>query len=161
MNDTTPAAGTLGIGDDGDFRIHFERELPHPPERVWAWLTEPDKLERWLPGCSIDPQIGGAVRFDFGEEGAATGEVIRVEPYSLIEHTWKWEGVPTSHVAWELAPSAAGTRLTLTHREVLAEPATEFAIGWHVMLDALRLDLAGEPTDAAWAGMDAVAALYA
>lgn len=59
MNRVANARGTLGIGSDGNFRIHFERRLPHEPERVWQWLTVPEKLERWLPGCQIDPVIGG------------------------------------------------------------------------------------------------------
>lgn len=160
MTDPANSKGTLGIGDGGDFRIHFERRLPHPPERVWQWLTVQEKLERWLPGCEIDAVLGGRVRFDFGDEGAATGEVLQVEEPAVLEHTWTWQGMPDSRVTWLLTPHEEGTLLTLVHREVMREPAKEFAVGWHVMLDALALDLAGRSTDDAWAALEHVSSLY-
>lgn len=161
MTDAMNARGTLGIGAEGDFRIRFDRLLPYPPERVWLWLTVPEKLDRWLPGCRIDAVVGGHVTFDFGEEGAATGEVRQLEEARRLEHTWVWEGVPTSQVAWTLEPVEAGTHLSLVHREVLPEPAVDFAAGWHLMLEALELDLAGEPTDKAWERAEEISAMYA
>ncbi|UFU07908.1 SRPBCC domain-containing protein [Ruania halotolerans] len=168
MNRTDTNRGTLGIGEDGTFRIHFERHLPHTPDRVWAWLTEPELLERWLPGCSIDARHGGAVTFDFGEEGTATGTVTAAAPpqgpdgTGRLVHGWVWEGVPDSEVVWHVEPTGSGTLLTLTHREVLAEPAAEFAVGWHVMLDALSLAADGraDAVDAAWANLEQVAGNY-
>lgn len=160
MSSVASPRGTLGVGSDGAFRIHFQRSLPHEPERVWQWLTVPERLKLWLPGCQIDAVVGGQVRFDFGDEGAATGEVLRVEEPVELEHTWVWQGVPDSRVVWSLEPHDEGTRLTLVHCEVLREPAAEFAIGWHIMLDALELELAGRSTDEAWAAMQDVGSLY-
>lgn len=82
MTTPTPDSlrGTLGIGADGAFRIRFERVLAHTPERVWEWITDPERLVLWLPGCTIDPRVGGAVSFDFGDEGAATGVVSEALP---------------------------------------------------------------------------------
>lgn len=161
---THAARGTLGVGPDGSFQIQFVRELPQPPEKVWRWLTEPDRLARWLPGCQIPAQEGAAVHFDFGEEGAATGEVLSIaspdEGSGHLEHTWVWEGVPTSVVTWRLEPFQTGTRLTLLHRELVEEPAREFALGWHMMLDSLQLDLEGHSTDSAWAAGEELAGIY-
>lgn len=132
--DLDTRAGTLGIGDDGSFRIEFERRLAHPVTTVWAAFADPARLGQWLPGCEIDARPGGAVRYDFGEEGTATGEVSIVEPPSdgassaRLEHTWRWEGQPDSLVTWSLDATDEGTLLRLRHREVLPEPATEFAI---------------------------------
>lgn len=163
-DDIDQSRGTLGVGPDGSFQIQFVRELPHPPEKVWLWLVQPEMLERWLPGCRIEAHPGGAVRFDFGEEGSATGEVTSVAAPDggpgLLEHTWVWEGVPASAVAWHLEPLAGGTRLILRHRDLVEEPAREFALGWHLMLDALRLDLDGRPTEPAWAAAGDLAGLY-
>lgn len=133
----------LGIGEDGAFRIRFDRTLRHPLPRVWSALIEPRRLEVWLPGCRIDARVGGAAVYDFGEEGMATGEVLALrapgasDPSAELEHTWRWEGLPDSVVTWRLDPVDAGTRLQLVHREVLRTPATEFAVGWHVILDTL------------------------
>ncbi|MGW9556312.1 SRPBCC domain-containing protein [Nocardiopsis sp. NPDC055551] len=162
-----PLRGTLGVGDDGTFGIRFERFLGHAPDRVWAWLTEEDLRERWLPGCVIEARVGGAVRFDFGAEGVATGVVAafhvpgRNGPDGFLEHGWYWEGVPESVVRWTLEGVDGGTHLTLTHRELRPEPAADFATGWHVMLDALALGVDGRPTGQAWAAMAEVAELYA
>lgn len=158
------ARGTLGVGPDGSFQIQFVRELPHTPQKVWRWLTEPDRLERWLPGCRIGGREGAAVHFDFGEEGSATGEVrsVAVPDHGTghLEHTWVWEGVPTSVVTWQLEPLGGGTRLTLLHRELVEEPAREFALGWYMMLDSLQLDLDGRSTDSAWAAAEELAGNY-
>lgn len=166
MTDSTTGSsrGTLGVGPDGSFQIQFVRNLHHSPEKVWQWLTDPELLQRWLPGCTIDARRGGAVSFDFGEEGAATGEVRSVSgagggPKEL-QHTWVWEGVPTSLVTWRLEPQDGGALLTLTHRELIEEPAREFALGWHMMLDSLQLDLEGRPTDAAWETAEKPADIY-
>lgn len=164
MSDARDLRGTLGIGDDGAFGIRFERLLGHPPERVWAWITEPERLERWLPGCAIDARVGGEARFDFGDEGTATGTVTEVVPpgrSGLLVHGWSWEGVPDSVVRWQLEEAPGGTRLTLVHRELVPEPAVDFAIGWHVMLDALALAADGEPTDTVWDSVEEIAGLYA
>lgn len=159
-----PLRGTLGVGPEGVFRIRFERVLAHSPERVWAWITDPERLERWLPGCAVDARVGGAVRFDFGDEGAATGVVSEAVPPGdpgVLAHSWCWEGVPDSVVRWTLEAAPEGTLLTLVHGELSPEPAADFATGWHVMLDALALAAGGEPTDAAWGAAGEVAALYA
>ncbi len=36
-----------------------------------------------------------------------------------------------------MEPVAVGTRLLLTHAELPREPATDFAVGWHIILDVL------------------------
>lgn len=164
MSSVEQNRGTLGIGDDGTFRIQFVRRFPVTTERLWAWLTDDELLQRWLPGCRIEGRVGGAVFFDFGEQGAATGTVSVAslpDPDGRLVHSWRWDGVPESRVTWELQPDGDGSRLTLTHGEVLPEPARDFATGWHVMLDALALSQSDESTDDAWAAIGEVAALYA
>ncbi|PWV44433.1 SRPBCC family protein [Nocardiopsis sp. L17-MgMaSL7] len=159
-----PLRGELGVGSEGEFRIRFERVLAHAPGRVWAWIAEPERLERWLPGCVIDARVGGAVRFDFGDEGTATGVVTEAVPpgdRGVLVHSWRWEGVPDSVVRWTLEPVAEGTLLTLVHSELAPDPAPDFATGWHVMLDALALAAEGEPTEGAWAALGEVAEFYA
>ncbi|WP_017587685.1 SRPBCC domain-containing protein [Nocardiopsis ganjiahuensis] len=162
--------GTLGTGPDGAFRIRFERVLAHTPERVWAWITEPGRLALWLPGCAIDPRVGGAVSFDFGDEGTATGVVGEAVPpgeaegsgtQGVLVHSWCWEGVPDSVVRWTVEAAPEGTRLTLVHSELLPGPAADFATGWHVMLDALDLAAEGRSADDAWNAVGEVAELYA
>lgn len=166
MTDTTdttgipqPGRGTLGIEPDGSFGIRFIRTLPKPPEEAWEWIADPAKLQRWLPGSHITARFGGDVSFDFGDEGRATGQVTALSSPQddtstttghFLEHTWVWEGVPTSIVTWHFQAVPEGTELTLHHRELVEGPAREFALGWHMILDSLALDVAGLDTDTAW-----------
>ena len=39
--------------------IRFERLLPGPIERVWAYLTESDKRAKWLAAGDMDLRPGG------------------------------------------------------------------------------------------------------
>ena len=41
--------------------VRFERLLPGPIERVWAYLTEPEKRARWLAGGEMELWVGGRV----------------------------------------------------------------------------------------------------
>ncbi|WP_051298153.1 SRPBCC domain-containing protein [Brevibacterium album] len=168
--DTTTApkgAGTLGVSGDGVFRIHFDRHLAHPVEKVWTALTDDRTRAVWLDGVRIDARPGGTVAYDFGEEGTATGEVLSVhgpsadDPAAELVHTWQWEGVPDSVVTWRLEGGEGGTRLQLTHSELVREPARDFAVGWHIILDSADLHLSGGDPGAAWEAYEEVAGHYA
>lgn len=56
---------------DGGYTARFERRLKHPVEKVWASLTENDKLKKWFPELRIDDlREGGVVKFDM-QNGAS------------------------------------------------------------------------------------------
>ncbi|HLS93434.1 MAG TPA: SRPBCC domain-containing protein [Microbacterium sp.] len=162
--DTGSSRGSVGVAPDGSFQVRFARNLPAAPAGVWARLADPAALAAWLPGSRIDARVGGEVRFDFGDEGAAVGEVTRADPpadgSAALAHAWRWDDLPPSNVEWSLEATTDGTRLALVHRDLTEQPAREFALGWHMILDALRLAIDGQPTDAAWEVDDAVTAAY-
>jgi uncharacterized protein YndB with AHSA1/START domain len=43
--------------------IIIEREMPHPPEKVWRALTQSPLLEEWLMKNDFQPVVGH--RFNF------------------------------------------------------------------------------------------------
>src|SRR5690606_16162153 len=45
--------------------IRFERLLPGPIERVWAWLADADKRARWLAGGELPRQPGQTFELHF------------------------------------------------------------------------------------------------
>lgn len=53
MRPTTFEPGPLAEVDcqasDDRWTLVFVRDLRHPPEKVWAALTEPAQLRRWAP----------------------------------------------------------------------------------------------------------------
>ena len=116
------AAGTLEVRDDGKYVLRFERRLAHPPEKVWAALTEPDQLRRWFPtDIEGERRPGAPIRFVFREDAPSAadmpellehdpqdldGEFTEFDPPRLLAYRWGDE-----HLRWELEPTAEGCRL--------------------------------------------------
>ena len=100
MNETTEAHAII-----------LERELPHPPEKVWRALTEPQLIEDWLMKNDFNPVVGH--RFDLRADwGGIDCKVLAVEPNKTLSYTWVSAGLE-SVVTWTLAATRTGTRLRL------------------------------------------------
>lgn len=122
MNDELSRAGNRSV-------LRMERRLAHPPERVWAALTEPDRLAEWFPAAvKAELRVGGAVEFGFGPPGVVTD----LDPPALIAYTWG-----DDHLRWEVAPDGPGSVLRLVHTFADRAGAASFAAGWHTCLAAL------------------------
>jgi uncharacterized protein YndB with AHSA1/START domain len=133
---------------DGDrWTLIFIRELHRPPEEVWPALTDPARLDRWAPFTAArdlgEPGETTLIMVDGDERTPMATVVRRAEPPHLLEFTWGGD-----LLRWELAPSGAGTRLTLRH--TLADPGMRamVAAGWHLCADTLDRLLAGEDVEA-------------
>lgn len=101
--------------------IVVETDLDAPPEKVWRALTEPEFLATWLAANDVTPQEGA--RFSIAampETGPVECEVIEADPPHEFRIRWRGgeaaTGVPSSEVAFTLAPNAAGgTFLRVVH----------------------------------------------
>jgi uncharacterized protein YndB with AHSA1/START domain len=106
MTDTAATPRTLVI----------EREMPHPPEKIWRALTEGQLLEQWLMKNDFRPVVGH--RFSFRANpapnwsGVIECEVLAVEANSRLSYSWGTLGMETV-VAWTLTPTASGTLLRM------------------------------------------------
>jgi uncharacterized protein YndB with AHSA1/START domain len=127
---------------EGRWRLRYVRRLPHPREKVWRALTEPEHLAAWFPAKIEGGWAAGApLRFVIvdWELPPTEGEVLAVEPPSLLEYRWD-----TDVLRFELEPDGDGCVLTfLDTFDELGKAARDGA-GWHACLDALELDLGGE-----------------
>ena len=127
--------------------VAWEFELG--PDVVWTALTDPVWLRRWLGTPQGDLAagravgVGDAVEIDLGGD-AATCTVRICEPGRRLLTTWTLPGEPDSLLDAVLAPTASGTRLTLTHGG-LAELAPGYAVSWHAHLVYLAGALRGSP----------------
>jgi len=78
----------------------IEREMPHPPEKIWRALTEGQLIEEWLMKNDFQPVVGH--RFNFrstpvpGWNGVIDGEVLVVEPNSRLTYSWGTMGMETA-----------------------------------------------------------------
>ncbi|MGK9125805.1 SRPBCC family protein [Olivibacter sp. SA151] len=133
--------------------IRFERLLPGPIERVWAYITESDKREKWLASGEMDLKVGGKVNLHFVHANLSSyqetppdkykcyehgnsfsGTVIQCTPPYLLTFTWG-DG---SEVTFELHKQEEKILLILTHRHLEAvEARISVASGWHTHLGIL------------------------
>lgn len=95
-------------------------DIHAPPSTVWRWFATQDGLRRWLsPELEIDLRIGGAYRL-LGPDGTTriSGTVLELVPEGELVLSWLEEGgdwVHPARLVIALAPTANGTRVTLTH----------------------------------------------
>jgi uncharacterized protein YndB with AHSA1/START domain len=105
MTDTAPTR-TLVI----------EREMPHPPEKIWRALTQGALIEEWLMKNDFQPVVGH--RFSFRAtpvpnwDGVIASEVLAIEPHSRLSYSWGSMGLMTV-VTWTLTPTKTGTHLRM------------------------------------------------
>jgi uncharacterized protein YndB with AHSA1/START domain len=147
--------------------LRFERILPGPIEKVWAYLTESDKREKWLARGEMELFEGGRVSLQFHhsdlspEPGdppekfkemlnghAWSGKVLKIDPPRLLSFTW--EGA--SEVTFELEEQGAEVLLSLTHRKLPIDGTTRTNVqtGWHTHLTILRANLEGNKPPNFW-----------
>jgi uncharacterized protein YndB with AHSA1/START domain len=150
--------------------VRFERILPGPIERVWAYITESDKRAKWLCSGDIENKTGGHVDMHFNnaslssaedidpperhkdlpEKMSWVGTVTRCEPPNLIAHTWTFEG-EDSEVCYELTEQGDKVLLVLTHSRLETEKdVLGVCGGWHTHLDILVDVLEGRQPKAFW-----------
>ncbi|WP_298430769.1 SRPBCC domain-containing protein [uncultured Jannaschia sp.] len=116
------------------------------PARVWAYLTEPEKLAVWFHAPKT-PLVEGEYEM-FGTESGDRlmwGEILVADPFERLEYTFsiKQMAGATSTVRFRLTEVPGGTNLTLRH-EGLPQGADAFDLtlaldkGWDEHLGRLR-----------------------
>jgi len=99
---TTEAPRTLVI----------EKEMSHPPEKIWRALTQGALIKEWLMDNDFQPVVGH--KFNFRStpnphwDGIIQSEVLVVEPNQKLSYTWSSLGLVTV-VVWTLTATGGGT----------------------------------------------------
>lgn len=125
------------------WRLRYTRTFPHPPEKVWRAMTEPEHLAAWFPSSIQGERSEGAqLTFVFpnGEAPTMEGRMLAYDPPRLLEYTW---GEDT--LRFQLRVEGRRTVLTFTDTIREGGKAARDGAGWHVSLDALERQLGGEP----------------
>ncbi|MGE3150195.1 MAG: SRPBCC family protein [Pseudorhodoplanes sp.] len=142
--------------------VRFERLLPGPIERVWAYLTEPEKRKKWFAGGEMDLRVGGKAELIFEhanlssektypekykqmEGGLRTqAEITRCEPPHTLAFLWFGGPGDTSEVIFELSSRGENVLFVITHRRLSdAAAARDVSIGWHSHVGILEDNLRG------------------
>ncbi len=91
--------------------VVVERDMPHPPEKVWRALTQPHLIDEWLMKTDFKPAVDH--RFTLGAEwGTVDCQVTAIEPNKSLSYRWDALGIETV-VTWTLTPTSSGTHLRM------------------------------------------------
>lgn len=142
---TAPAAASASRADLRT--VVVERELPHPPQKVWRAISQQHLLQEWLMSNDFRAEVGHRFRFT-ADWGAVEGEVLSVEPGRSLSYGWNAMGLE-SVVTWTLAPTASGAGTTLRMEQHGFRPDQEQAFqgakyGWNQFFGKLEQLLARE-----------------
>ena len=96
--------------------IVVERDMPHPPEKIWRALTQPHLIGEWLMKTDFKPVVGH--RFDLRADwGAVDCQVLAIEPNKALSYTWTVTrddmAALQSVVTWTLTATSTGTHLRM------------------------------------------------
>jgi uncharacterized protein YndB with AHSA1/START domain len=141
MSETSTATRTVIV----------EREIAHPPEKLWRALTQPHLISAWLMKNDFSPVVGH--RFNLRGEwgGVLDCEVLIVEPQRTLSYTWIFKHDDpafdlNSVVTFSLSPSATGTHLRMEQSGFRPDQRQAYGgakTGWPEFLAKLEQVLAG------------------
>jgi uncharacterized protein YndB with AHSA1/START domain len=99
-----------------------EREMPHPPQKIWRALTQAPLIAEWLMQNDFEPVVGH--RFNFraapvmGWNGVTDCEVLEIVPLQRLVYNWNASGEQAPDglktiVTWTLTPRENGTHVRM------------------------------------------------
>jgi len=151
--------------------VRFERLLPGPLEKIWAYLTDGKKRGEWFAAGDLPAKVGETFEMrikhsdlspnkspppdQFKEMDVtghrATEKLLALEPMRRLAYTFGSQHPPSSEVEFVLTPEGDKVRLTLTHRKI---PDRAYAVnvsgGWHAHLSILQYKAEGKVPPPFW-----------
>ena len=130
--------------------VRREAHIPAPPAAVFALLTDPEKILRWMgTEAQVEPQPGGLYLVNVTGARFARGSFREVVPVHRLTYSFGWDGdeeVPPGSglVEIDLLDRDGGTLLRMTHTGLPnAAQCANHAEGWEHYLGRLGMAAAG------------------
>jgi uncharacterized protein YndB with AHSA1/START domain len=127
-----------------------EISVAAPPETVFPYFTDPDRMTRWMGSeAELDARPGGVFNVTVGGAHVALGEYVEVDPPSRVVFTWGWEDPEsvvqpgTSTIEITLTAEGDGTKVVLVHRDLPESATSPHGHGWDHYLARLEIAAAG------------------
>lgn len=127
----------------------IEKELPHPPEKIWRALTQGPLIKEWLMENDFQPVVGH--RFNFRAtpmpqwNGIIDSEVLAIDPNRTLSYSWNSLGV-VSVVVWTLSATSAGTLVRMEQSGFRPDQEANYQganYGWRKFIGELERVVAG------------------
>jgi uncharacterized protein YndB with AHSA1/START domain len=122
----------------------IEKEMPHPPEKIWRALTEGPLIKQWLMDNDFQPTVGHQFNFRATPmpnwNGIIDCKVLIVEPHKKLSYTWGSMGLESA-VIWTLAPTKNGTMLRMEQTGFRPDQDANYKganYGWQKFIAALE-----------------------
>ena len=137
-----------------------EVHISAPPERIFEALIDPRQVLQWwtndqcqIESFALEARQGGRWHYqsrqsELNVNGVnkfqCEGEVLEYDPPHVLAYTWmaNWHDRPAQPtvVRWELAASAGGTLLRVTHSGLAELPAArkDYSGGWPGVLQQVK-----------------------
>ncbi len=129
--------------------VVVEREMPHPPEKIWRALTQASLMEAWLMPNDFQPVVGHQFTLRTKPmpkwDGVIRCEVLTIEPYSRLSYGWNALGLQ-SVVTWTLTPRNGGTHVRMEHSGFPSEKSASYqgaSYGWQGFIASLERVVGG------------------
>jgi uncharacterized protein YndB with AHSA1/START domain len=122
----------------------IEKEMPHPPEKVWHALTQGPLIKEWLMDNDFQPVVGH--KFNFRStpvpnwDGVIASQVLVVEPNKKLSYSWGTMGME-SVVVWTLQATSGGTLLRMEQSGFASDQDAAYKganYGWRKFMGTLE-----------------------
>ena len=136
-----------------------EVRIDAPPDEVFLFFTDPDKMIAWKAiEAELDPRPGGVFRINVTGRDTARGEYVEIDPPRRVVFTFGWESADSPEppgstiVEITLLPDGDGTLVRLVHSGVPDEIRAGSAGGWdHYLARLMVAAEGGNPGPDPWA----------
>jgi uncharacterized protein YndB with AHSA1/START domain len=129
----------------------IERELPHPPEKIWRALTQGALIREWLMDNDFRPVPQHSFTFRAppvpGWNGVIDCEVLVVEPNKTLSYSWNSMGLE-SVVVWTLVRTRGGTLVRMEQSGFRPDQEANYQganYGWQKFIGGLEHVVGGLP----------------
>jgi uncharacterized protein YndB with AHSA1/START domain len=121
-----------------------EKEMPHPPEKIWRALTQTSLINQWLLSNDFQPVVGH--KFTLRNppmphwDGVIDCEVLVIEPHHRLSYSWNALGLK-SVVTWTLTPGNGGTQVRMAQSGFPSEEGANYKganHGWQKFIGNLE-----------------------
>lgn len=124
---------------DGQHVLVQTREFRAPIEDVWAAVTEPERLARWIGSWTGDPESGSVLfrmLFEGEDHAGETMEIRACDPPHRL-HLTSQVGDQRWLLELDLTHAGGITTLTFSQPGVTQEQVGDVGPGWDYYLDRL------------------------